>query len=406
MKEEMHLAGGRLYRDERRESKSAQVADRGCTLMRERRNQRGPLMRCTEPPVNESGVGALKSFASIESVPVSDPTWRQPYRLPPVVHDVLRSPGEPLSLGSRSFMEPRFGKDFSQVRVHTDSRAAESAESIGARAFTVGQNVVFGAGEYAPQTSPGRMLLAHELTHVVQQGASTAMPNQISRAGEPAEQEARRTARAAVEGRESVPMPTQSASGVQREEMPELRLTPPKLEAPKPAGLSLFPPGKAPRLSLGFEEDLLRMRGLTGVKPRPNLFPKLSDQLEQPDPLERGLPAGVEGPAKPEKKEKLGDLWALSFDLDIDKSSALGQMLARQKKEKALLTALSGKTSEGTPLGLELLNTGINILGELPPLRGAREKLHSTLRVNNITIVADGENFGAMVEFKFGGRTR
>lgn len=323
----------------------------------------------------------------------------------PITHDVLRSPGEPLSPGSRSFMESRFGRDFSQVRVHTDSRAAESAESIGARAFTVGQDIVFGAGEYAPQSSPGRMLLAHELTHVVQQGSGTAISDRISRADEPAEQEAHRTARAAVEGRDSVPTPTQSASGVQRQEIPEFQLTPPKLEAPKPAGLSLFPPGKAPRLSLGLEEDLLRMRGLTGVKPRPNLFPKLTDQPEKPDPLGRGLPAGAEGPAAPEKKEKLGDLWALSFDLDVDKGSALGQMLARQKKEKALLAALSGKESEGTPLALELLNTGVNILGELPPLRDAREKLHNKLRLNKLTFVVDGETFGAIVEFKLGGRT-
>ncbi len=89
--------------------------------------------------------------------------------VPPIVHDVLASSGRPLDAGTRSFMEPRFGHDFSQVRVYTDGRAAESARAVNALAYTVGRNVVFGAGQYAPGTSEGQRLLAHELTHVVQQ---------------------------------------------------------------------------------------------------------------------------------------------------------------------------------------------------------------------------------------------
>ena len=79
----------------------------------------------------------------------------------------LRGGGQPLS--APAFFEPRFGRDFSGVRVHTGAEAAEAAQSVNARAFTVGTNVVFGAGEYAPGTSDGRRLLAHELTHVAQQ---------------------------------------------------------------------------------------------------------------------------------------------------------------------------------------------------------------------------------------------
>ncbi|HEX7286438.1 MAG TPA: DUF4157 domain-containing protein [Candidatus Angelobacter sp.] len=89
---------------------------------------------------------------------------------PPIVHEVVSSPGQPLDAGTRAFMEPRFGWDFSKVRVHTDEKAAESARAVGARAYTVGQNVVFGAGEYAPGRGEGQRLLGHELTHVVQQG--------------------------------------------------------------------------------------------------------------------------------------------------------------------------------------------------------------------------------------------
>lgn len=91
---------------------------------------------------------------------------------PPIVHDVLRSPGQSLDGKTFSFMASRFGHDFSRVRVHTDARAAESARSVNALAYTVGSSVVFGAGQYAPHTLAGQRLLAHELAHVVQQRGS------------------------------------------------------------------------------------------------------------------------------------------------------------------------------------------------------------------------------------------
>jgi hypothetical protein len=78
-------------------------------------------------------------------------------------------PGQPLLPSSRAYFEPRFGRDFSKVRIHKDRLAVESAGMIQARAFTFGQDIVFGHGEYAPETSDGQRLLAHELTHVVQQ---------------------------------------------------------------------------------------------------------------------------------------------------------------------------------------------------------------------------------------------
>ena len=90
---------------------------------------------------------------------------------PPIVHEVLRSPGQPLDPATRAFMEPRFARDFGQVRVHTGAVADESAKQINARAYTVGQNIVFGDGRFTPGTQSGRGLLAHELTHVLQQSA-------------------------------------------------------------------------------------------------------------------------------------------------------------------------------------------------------------------------------------------
>jgi hypothetical protein len=89
--------------------------------------------------------------------------------VPPIVHDVLRSPGQPLHAATRVDMEGRFGHDFSGVRVHTDPRAAASARAVDAQAYTVGNHIAFGHGRFAPSTTEGRKLLAHELTHVAQQ---------------------------------------------------------------------------------------------------------------------------------------------------------------------------------------------------------------------------------------------
>lgn len=88
---------------------------------------------------------------------------------PSMAHEVLSSPGQPLDPATLAFFEPRFGHDFSKVRVHTDARAAESARMVSARAYTVGRDVVFADGQYDPDAEHGRRLLAHELTHVLQQ---------------------------------------------------------------------------------------------------------------------------------------------------------------------------------------------------------------------------------------------
>ena len=98
----------------------------------------------------------------------------QPQTAPPIVHEVLRSSGQPLDSATRGFMEPRVGHDFSRVRVHTGAAAEQSALEVNAHAYTVGHNIVFGAGRFAPGAQDGRRLIAHELTHVVQQSISDA----------------------------------------------------------------------------------------------------------------------------------------------------------------------------------------------------------------------------------------
>jgi Domain of unknown function (DUF4157) len=87
---------------------------------------------------------------------------------PPIVQEVLAAPGQPLDPGTRGFMEPRFGHDLSGVRGHPDAGADAASAAVGARAFTIGTDIVFRRGEFAPYTQPGRALLAHELAHVMQ----------------------------------------------------------------------------------------------------------------------------------------------------------------------------------------------------------------------------------------------
>lgn len=93
----------------------------------------------------------------------------RPSEVPPIVHEVLRSPGRPLDSATQTFMESRFCRDFSQVRVHTDAKAARSARAVNALAYTVGRDIVFREDQHALRTTKGKRVLAHELTHVVQQ---------------------------------------------------------------------------------------------------------------------------------------------------------------------------------------------------------------------------------------------
>ena len=123
--------------------------------------------------------------------------------VPPTVHSVLGSPGTALGAGPRAHFEPRFGEDFSGVHVHTDALADRSARDVGALAFTVGRHVVFRHGAYAPDQAAGKRLLAHELTHVVQQRGSAPDLQRLAidtDTGSPAEREADRVATAIEAG--------------------------------------------------------------------------------------------------------------------------------------------------------------------------------------------------------------
>jgi hypothetical protein len=142
------------------------------------------------------------------------------------VHDVVSSKGSPLDPTVRRDMEAAVGHDFGDVEVHTDARAAESARSVQAHAYTVGNHVVFGEGRYRPETPEGRHTLAHELTHVVQQrqgpvdGTPAAGGVKISHPSDRFEQEAESNARRVTsgEGGGGDPPPAAPAPALQREE--------------------------------------------------------------------------------------------------------------------------------------------------------------------------------------------
>jgi len=126
--------------------------------------------------------------------------------VPPVVPEVLRSPGRPLDPETQHDMESRFGSDFSHVRLHTDAKAAESARAVNALAYTVGRDIVFDSGRYAPQRRAGRALLAHELTHVLQQRSGPYPdPLSVARPGGALEHEAHQNARAVGLGARPLP---------------------------------------------------------------------------------------------------------------------------------------------------------------------------------------------------------
>jgi hypothetical protein len=103
--------------------------------------------------------------------------------VPPTVHEALRSPSQPLDPVTRAFMEPRFGHNFSRVRVHSGTAAERSAREVNAHAYTVGHNIVFGMGRFVPGTHEGQRLIAHELTHVVQQSYTTDHTPPVQRKG-------------------------------------------------------------------------------------------------------------------------------------------------------------------------------------------------------------------------------
>lgn len=140
------------------------------------------MMQMSKPQTGESNSYLQSSF--LVQRRIAD-TQNGTTEVPSIIGDVLHSPGQPLDTYTRETMGPQFGHDFSQVRVHFDGPAAESAKAVNALAYTVGRHVVFNTGRYAPRNSNGRRLLAHELTHVVQQNDEQQVMQRFAESTEP-----------------------------------------------------------------------------------------------------------------------------------------------------------------------------------------------------------------------------
>lgn len=137
------------------ESGQIKVSQPGDRYEREADRMADKVMRMTKVPKGTESLPAKDALASLRKTPTSS--------------ELAPSGGEALSIRTREFFEPRFGKDLSHVRVHYNSRAADAADAVNAHAYTTGQDIVFGAGQYVPHVNAGNELLAHELAHVVQQ---------------------------------------------------------------------------------------------------------------------------------------------------------------------------------------------------------------------------------------------
>jgi Domain of unknown function (DUF4157) len=164
------------------------------------RGQAADTVRRSPPHDRYAGILALQRTVgnrAVNALMDSNTGSQSPpvHGVPAVVQSVLNGGGRPLDSAIRIDMESRFGYDFRDVRVHTDSEAGASAHALGARAYTVGHHIVLGVNRYAPGTQEGKRLLAHELTHVVQQ----SQPHATGSAAD-AEAEAGDTATAALAG--------------------------------------------------------------------------------------------------------------------------------------------------------------------------------------------------------------
>jgi hypothetical protein len=227
------------------------------------------------------------------------------------VHEVLNSPGRPLDKATRDFFEPRFGHDFSRVRVHVGGQASASAKAVQAQAYSVGNAVVFGEEQYRPESLEGRRLIAHELAHTVQQAWVTVPRDrelEVSRPDDRLEVEAHRMARQ-VSANESVVAPPATLGPTKR---PHLFR-----QGPPAAG---GPPGGSPKRVVFLDSDVLsQITG--GNKPAAEKLLQLRSggaeiRIARPtfNETQRGLPQQVA--ARRLVVEQLG--------IKIDEGSGLG----------------------------------------------------------------------------------
>lgn len=205
--------------------------------------------------------------------------------------EVVRSAGRPLDARTRALMEPRLAHDFGAVRIHTDARAQESAAGLGARAFTLGRDIVFGAGEYDPGSTGGRRLLAHELAHVVQQvDVPTALQTKPRVGGprDPAERIADEAARGVMDQEVG---PDESVALRLRERLRSVPPTPPTIRRQAKTWGGEFHADKYNVIKSGKKKVGVDM--VLRFKPGKNVNAKLIGMVQMVNSVDRGKPLAI-----------------------------------------------------------------------------------------------------------------
>jgi Domain of unknown function (DUF4157) len=269
---------------------------------------------------------------------------------PASVHEVLRSPGQPLDAATRAYFEPRFKYDFSAVRVHADAQATESARQISSLAYTVGTNVVFRSDTYAPDTPAGKGLLAHEMAHIVQQRHATANgPLSLGRPGGLAEQEAELAANRVTAGQQvALPRATENAAQVVRRSPGPKKPTPPS----PPEWLGPLQ-ASATHLSGDLWEVRLTGLGLSPVGPHKQMQAYLRTfNQNRPRGVERMVSAHIIG------GEHIRDL---GWDMPYDEAPCVGVSQSQHDKWSGEINSHMG--SKGMGGGRATKTTGRTIIG-------------------------------------------
>lgn len=254
-------------------------------------NTRAAKITPSTPPAGAQLIGACGGLLQRKSEPAGSPGG-----IPSSVHEVLRTSGRALDRAARSYFEPRFGHDFGQVRIHADDKAAQAASSINARAFTVGRDVVFGRGQYAPATDAGLRLIAHELTHVVQQqGTPQAAVQRAAEAPKPPVNEDTEKEIPAVVAENidlsalaaAVPEPAaaQPLPAAQKEAQPALTLAAQMAgQAPEPVADSVVPPHHASEREADAMSAWAAARNPLQARPAINRYAALRAPARKPAP--------------------------------------------------------------------------------------------------------------------------
>ncbi len=278
--------------------------------------------------------------------------------------------GKPLDPGMREQMEASFGEDFSNVRLHTDAQAAKSAQVLTAQAYTVGQDIVFGKGRYAPNTGVGQRLLAHELGHVVQQRQAAQIDKDtMSRPGDGCERAADRAAQLALTGQRVFVDSSGAPPAIQRQTLSSPDNDDPGIERQTLSSLDNEDPGIERRARLDqaekTEQDLLK---------RYSIDPRVA----------AGLDKDAKALGEDFKKRVQSAASTVGLDPGFLAASIFAEIGTRNlKKERRTVLA---KHSEGVDSGFFGLD---DLVEKLPQLKKAVPELRKVFPHKKVTVDAD-----------------